>query len=90
MSSHTRYGTLFAVGALMLTGCSASPTERDFGDAVRHTMAQQRAAPAPAPAGDPTTDGVRMENVMSVYRSFVGDPSPVVREVIVEQGQGPK
>jgi hypothetical protein len=68
-------------------GCAASPTERDFGNAVRHTVAQQRLAPQPAPDAEPTTDGQRLESVMTVYRSMVGDPLPVVRELTVEKGQ---
>lgn len=75
------------VWAAMLIGCAASPTERTFGDSVRHTIAQQRVAPQPAPDTPVGTDGQRLESVMSVYRSMVGDPLPVVREVQVEKSQ---
>lgn len=77
--------TLLCSAALL--GCAASPTERDFGDSVRHTIAQQRIAPQPAPETPQGTDGQRLESVMSVYRSMVGDPLPVVREVLVEKAQ---
>lgn len=88
MSSHNVIGTVVLAVAAVLSGCAASPTEREFGQAVRHTLAQQRVAPMPAPDTEPTTDGQRLENVMSVYRSMVGDPIPVVRELEVQKGQG--
>jgi hypothetical protein len=63
-----------------LVGCAASPTERAFGDAVRHTMAQQVIPPDPAPTEEVGTDGQRLEGVMSVYRTLVGEPRLVVGE----------
>ena len=78
-----RLATLACIAAVV--GCAASPTERSFGDAVRHTMAQQRIAPGPAPTEEAGTDGQRLENVMSVYRTLVGEPRLVVGEAAVEQ-----
>ncbi len=81
--------TVFAFTALLtgatLTGCASSQTEAQFGNAVRSTIADQRMQPQPpdgAPAG---TDGQRVESVLSVYRTRVGDPAPVVNTIPVER-----
>jgi hypothetical protein len=84
MQTTTPLIALAAAGLLTLAGCAASPSEQAFGDAVRETMAAQRIAPAPAPDEEPTGDGQRLEGVMSVYRTMVGDPQPVVRQRSVE------
>jgi hypothetical protein len=77
-----------ALGLLaVLTGCAASPLERSFGEANRQTMAAQHIAPAPTPDDDPATDGQRLEGVMTIYRTMVGDPQPVVRQRTVEPAQ---
>lgn len=88
MFSRNIVGSLVLGAAAVVSGCAASPTEREFGNAVRHTLAQQRATPAPAPDVDPTTDGQRVESVMTMYRTMVGDPVPVVREREVKKEAG--
>lgn len=72
--------------AAMLIGCAASPTEESFGDAVRATLAEQRVQPQP-PADDAETgmDGQRIEGVLGVYRSTIGNPTTVVGSQAFEQ-----
>ena len=62
----------------LLSGCAATETEKQFGNAVRDTLAQQRMTPQPADDGVLTGDGPRTENVINVYRSNMGDPNSVV------------
>lgn len=66
-----------------LSGCATSATERAFGDSVRSVVAEQRMAPEPREP-ELSTDGERLENVMQQYRTWVGDPLPVVRQRPVE------
>jgi hypothetical protein len=69
-----------------LAGCSASPTEAAFGQAVRANLAEQRVLPQPVDVdAEPVLDGQRIEGVMEVYRTLVGDPLPVVRVRPVER-----
>jgi hypothetical protein len=62
----------------LLSGCAATETEKQFGNAVRDTLAQQRIQPQPADDEPVTGDGPRTENVIHVYRSNMGDPGGVV------------
>jgi hypothetical protein len=87
MNANQLLGAVLLASSACLAGCAASPSEEAFGDAVRQTMTAQRITPEPAPDAEPSTDGQRMEAVMSVYRTMVGDPLPVVRERAVERGQ---
>ena len=73
-----------AIGAT-LTGCATSQSEAEFGNSVRATMADQRMQPQPSDGTTPSSDGQRTENVLKVYRSMVGDPTPVVNSRAVEQ-----
>lgn len=82
--------TAFGFAALLigatLTGCaSSSQTEAEFGNSVRDAMADQRMQPQPSDGTTPSGDGQRTENVLKVYRSMVGDPTPVVNSRAVEQ-----
>jgi hypothetical protein len=88
MNIQSVFGALTIAGVILSGGCATSATEQDFGNSVRHTMAMQRTPPAPAPATEPTLDGERLESVLSVYRTMVGDPTPVVREAPVNGEQG--
>lgn len=75
--------TATLLAALMIgttAGCASdnrTATERDFGDSVRSMIADQTANPYPAPPGEETGDGVRLENVLDAYRSDVGSRSSV-------------
>ncbi len=66
-----------------LSACATTATERSFGEATRSVVAQQRQAPEPREP-DLSTDGQRLESVMEQYRTWVGDPLPVVRQRPVE------
>lgn len=61
----------------LLGGCAATETEKQFGNAVRDTLAQQRVEPQPAGDDPAMGDGPRTENVIHVYRSNMGDPAAV-------------
>ena len=80
---------LFGFAALVigatLTGCASSQTESEFGNSVRATMADQRMQPQPNDGTTPVGDGQRTENVLNVYRTMVGDPTPVTNSRAVEQ-----
>ena len=83
--TRTVFGFVALVIGATLTGCSSSQTESQFGNSVRATMADQRLAPQPSDGTTPSGDGQRTENVLKVYRSMVGDPTPVVNARTVEQ-----
>ena len=87
MSIHTK--TLLALAAFSsLTGCAVSQTEAEFGNSVRHMMARQAIAPSgPLQADEPiqTGDGRRLENVNTVYQTYVGDPTAVVKQIEVDK-----
>lgn len=68
----------FLTLAVALAGCAATETEKQFGNAVRDTLAQQRMQPAPAEDGVLSGDGTRVEGVIETYRTQVGDPNRVV------------
>lgn len=79
---------LIPLALLALCGCAGSATERHYGDAVRQTLAAQRIAPEPGKDGPVAADGRRIESVMTVYRTMVGEPRTVVNQTVVEEGQG--
>jgi len=75
--------------ALLVSACTTSPTEADFGNSVRSFVSHQQMQPSGTLRADEpieTTDGRRLENVTTVYQSYVGDPIPVARDVKVEAG----
>ena len=78
--------------SLLISACtSVSPTEQDFRNSVENMIAKQQIKPTgPLQADEPiqSGDGRRLENVLTVYQTHVGDPTPVVREVKVEGGEG--
>lgn len=90
MSSYSK--TLLVLASTWwLTGCAVSQTEAEFGNSVRHVMARQQIAPSgPLKADEPiqSGEGRRLENVTTVYQTYVGDPTPVVKEMEVEQQTG--
>jgi len=69
-----------------LAGCTAaSPTEEEFGDALRATLAEQRVAPQPSDEVTVDGDGQRLEGVIGIYRSSAGDPGSVVNTRSVDK-----
>jgi type IV pilus biogenesis protein CpaD/CtpE len=66
-----------------LAGCATAPrqVEKDFGSSVRGMNQAQILDPVAARNPDMTpvmtTDGQRMETVMGIYRSSVGEPQSV-------------
>jgi hypothetical protein len=90
-----KYGLKIGISLLAVLGCAAcettSGTEDDFGNSVRNMIANQAMEPqGPLAADEALTsgDGRRQSNVNTVYQTKVGDPSPVVRQVEVKQGEG--
>lgn len=84
--------TLFALASLScLAGCAGvSQTEAEFGNSVRHIVARQQIAPSGTLEADEpirSGDGRRLESVTTVYQTYVGDPTPVVREMEVDNQQ---
>ncbi len=74
---------LLLTTGLTLAGCASSPVEDAYGDSVRSVVAAQRIEPQPREP-ELTTDGARLEGVMTIYRTWVGDPQPVVKQRPVE------
>jgi type IV pilus biogenesis protein CpaD/CtpE len=76
---NTRLNLLLLAMASTVSGCASSPTEEAFGDALRATLAAQRAQPEPVTSDEPAgMDGQRAEGVISVYRGVIGNPATVV------------
>jgi hypothetical protein len=64
--------------AAVLYGCATSPVDAVFGDAVRATLAEQKAAPQPTTGDEQATlDGPRTEAVLEAYRGAIGNPAAV-------------
>jgi hypothetical protein len=76
---------------LALAGCAGvygpSATEREFGNSVRHVVESQKANPEASRDPDPNPvnygDGARLEPVLEAYRTDVGTPSEVKRDVLI-------
>lgn len=68
---------------LAASGCASTLTEETYGDSVRSVVAAQRLEPQPREP-EVSTDGARMESVLSIYRTWVGDPLPVIKQRAVE------
>lgn len=87
--SRPLYNACGCLALALLVGCAgASPTERSFGDSVRATTAAQRLAPGAETEDGLAGDGQRTENVISVYRSEVGDPARLRESTGAEQTRG--
>ncbi len=71
------------ISVILLCGCAGQTrTETEYGKAVRNVVSKQQVAPrGPLRADEPqpSTDGRRMQNVIEVYQTSVGDPAAVVR-----------
>jgi uncharacterized lipoprotein YajG len=78
---------LILSSGLALAGCAASHTEQTFGDAVRSVTSDQRLVAEVRDDQADVTDGQRLESVMTLHRTMVGDPAGVVRQRVVEQSQ---
>ena len=83
--------TFLALG--LIVGCTTdSPTEADFGNSVRQVISAQAAYPervANPPTELPThTMAPRLNNALEVYRTHVGDPKAIDRNIIVGANQG--
>lgn len=82
----TRLGAMLITVAL-LGGCDTygpTATELDYGNSVRNMVQSQTANPGPvddAPAE--SGDAQRARNAIDVYRSDVGKPESVQRELVI-------
>jgi hypothetical protein len=76
-----------AITVALLGGCDTygpTATELDYGNSVRNMVKNQTVNPgpvdeAPVEAGD----GVRTRNAIEVYRTDVGEPANVNRELVI-------
>jgi len=78
---------LASILVVLVAGCasdSRTGTERDFGNSVRNMISKQTANPYPAPAGEETGDGPRLEGVLESYRKDSGSRTSVERPIDVD------
>jgi hypothetical protein len=89
MPSHITKNVLAALASVMLiSACeSVGPSEEHFGEAVRNFVShQQLESQGPLEQDEPIAsgNGRRLEAVITVHQSHVGDPGSVVNDMKVE------
>ncbi len=85
MKTVSRYGTKILAGLIftaLLGGCATPSSEEDFGNSVRQMVeAQKYTPPGQSEHRLPALDGQRGEAALKQYRTDVGNPELIYRDM---------